>query len=141
MNDRNLAILIGVCVTLAIGVLMYRAWFTEPPPAPVVTQPVEAPKRVTAVRATMTDCQKSGSRTVVEGIVHNLGTTTLNSVTVQTIWKDDNRTILDTGLVYAVSESAPLEPGQRRTFTDTTDLRNASFCNVRALDWWASDGK
>lgn len=104
-------------------------------PAPVVS---EKPKVRTVVHATMTNCQRVADKVEVSGLVHNRGNTTLSSVTVQTIWKDADGGILDTDLVYAVSDSDPLPPGETRSFTDATTLRKVRFCNVRALDWWAS---
>jgi hypothetical protein len=62
-------------------------------------------------------------------------------VTVQSIWKDKHGTVVDTGLVYVLSEESVLQPGETKTFMDTTELRNIARCNVRALDWWADEDR
>ena len=133
--------LIVLVVAVVVGGLILRQFvFLDVVPAKVQIVETEiANERKTAVRATMTDCRKHGKSVRVEGLVHNLGSTILSAVTVQSIWKDDEGMILDTGLVYAVGESEPLLPGEQRAFTDSTALQKVARCNVRPLDWWSSD--
>ena len=140
MSDRLMVGLIVLAIIIVVGGLLARQYF-EGAPTVTVKQVEEAtkPSRKTSVRATMTACSKVGEKVQVDGIVHNIGTTILSAVTVQSIWKDADGGILDTGIIYAVGDVEPLAPGEKRKFSDTTKLRNVAKCNVKALDWWSSD--
>ncbi|MFZ8974757.1 MAG: hypothetical protein ACO2ZD_11735, partial [Pseudomonadales bacterium] len=59
--------------------------------------------------------------------------------TIQSIWKDEDGEVKDTGIVYAIGEGEFLNPGDSKAFVDTTELRDVARCNVRALDWWADE--
>lgn len=87
----------------------------------------------------MSSCSRIGNRTRLVGIIHNLGTTTLSAITVQSIWKNEAGQILDTGLVYAVGKANPLKPNEQRRFIDSTMLKDVARCNVRPLDWFSAD--
>ena len=71
--------------------------------------------------------------------MRNLGTLHVTRVTVQSIWKRDDGSVVDTGLIYAIGEDQTLAPGEDAMFSDTTDLRGVERCNVRALDWWSDE--
>jgi hypothetical protein len=77
----------------------------------------------------------------VEGHISNKGNVPVTMVTVQSIWKDKQGRVVDTGLVYVLSEDSVLQPGETKTFMDTTELRDIARCNVRALDWWADEDR
>jgi len=112
----------------------------EQPVAEVIeaAAPVVAPVR-TRVDAVMTKCVRKGPTTRVEGLVRNLGTLHVTRVTVQSIWKRGDGSVVDTGLIYAIGEDQTLAPGEDAMFSDTTDLRGVERCNVRALDWWSDE--
>lgn len=87
----------------------------------------------------MITCNRVRSKTRLLGYIENTGGVPLSAVTLQTIWKDENNKVLDTGLVYVVGNEEPLYPGEKRQFEDMTVLRGVARCNVRALDWWSSE--
>lgn len=131
---------IAVALTLLIGAVF---WMMQDPEEPVVevlevAAPVVATAR-TRVDAVMTKCVRKGRTTKVEGRVRNLGTLDVTRVTVQSIWKRGDGSVVDTGLIYAIGEGQTLAPGEDAIFSDTTDLRGVERCNVRALDWWADE--
>ena len=131
---------IEVVVALLMGVVF---WLTQNPEQPEVEMIEEAAPVVAAVRtrvdAVMTKCVRKGRTTTVEGLVRNLGTLDVTRVTVQSIWKRDDGSVVDTGLIYAIGEDQTLAPGEDAMFSDTTDLRGVERCNVRALDWWSGE--
>ncbi len=131
-------------IAVVVALLMGGAfWLIQDPEQPVVevieaAAPVVAPVR-TRVDAVMTKCVRKGPTTRVEGLVRNLGTLHVTRVTVQSIWKRDDGSVVDTGLIYAIGEDQTLAPGEDAMFSDTTDLRGVERCNVRALDWWSDE--
>lgn len=140
MSDRKLATIIVVLLFVIFGTLLYRAYFIEPDVAPksiAVAETTVNPKP--SIRTKMVACNRVRSITRILGYVENTGSVPLSAVTLQTIWKDESNTILDTGLVYAVGNEELLYPGEKREFEDTTALRGVARCNVRALDWWSSE--
>jgi len=142
MPDQKAPIIITVLLVLIITSL-YFLLDTEKSgsvkKAPVA--PVKQDETRTWVSASMTKCSRSGLVTRVEGQIVNRGNVPVTRVTVQSIWKDDQGQVIDTGLIYVLSEESILHPGETKTFMDTTELRNVSRCNVRALDWWADQDR
>lgn len=138
MPDQKAPIIIAVLVVLIITSL-YILLETAPPTPVKETSiaPVKQDDTRTWVSASMTKCSRSGQLTRVEGEILNRGNVPVTMVTVQSIWKNDQGQVVDTGLIYVLSEDSVLQPGESKTFMDTTELRNISRCNVRALDWWA----
>ena len=122
---------------LALGWLLIRAYVQ--PDAQQKRDGTEVqqsePKRISRVRAVVGDCSRIGNRTRLQGSVRNTGNTTLGLVTVQSLWKNKDGLVLGTGVVFVVSQSNPLEPGDSRDFEDTTQLSNVTKCNVEPLDW------
>ena len=137
MTDRSMTILGVLLVVLALGWLLIRAYVQ--PEAQQKGDGTEAqqsePKRISRVRAVVGDCSRIGNRTRLQGSVRNTGNTTLGLVTVQSLWKNKDGLVLGTGVVFVVSQSHPLEPGDSRDFEDTTQLSNVTKCNVEPLDW------
>jgi hypothetical protein len=131
---------IAVVVALLMGAVF---WLTQNPEQPEVEMIEEAAPVVAAVRtrvdAVMTKCVRKGRTTTVEGLVRNLGTLDVTRVTVQSIWKRGDGSVVDTGLIYAIGEDQTLAAGEDAMFSDTTDLRGVERCNVRALDWWSGE--
>ena len=131
-------------IAVVVALLMGGAfWLIQDPEQPVVevieaAAPVVAPVR-TRVDAVMTKCVRKGPTTRVEGLVRNLGTLHVTRVTVQSIWKRGDGSVVDTGLIYAIGEDQTLAAGEEAMFSDTTDLRGVERCNVRALDWWSDE--
>jgi hypothetical protein len=140
LSDRKLAIAIAIALFVFFGTLLYRAYFMKPDVVPRsvdVKETADNPKP--SIRTKMITCNRVRSITRLLGFVENTGSVPLSAVTLQTIWKDEYNTILDTGLVYVVGNEEPLYPGEKREFEDTTGLRGVARCNVRALDWWSSE--
>ena len=131
---------IAVVVVLLMGGAYWRMQDPEQPVVEVIeaAAPVVAPVR-TRVDAVMTKCVRKGPTTRVEGLVRNLGTLHVTRVTVQSIWKRHDGSVVDTGLIYAIGEDQTLAAGKDAMFSDTTDLRGVERCNVRALDWWSDE--
>ena len=131
---------IAVVVALLMGAVFWLIQDPEQPVAEVIeaAAPVVTPV-LTRVDAVMTKCVRKGRTTRVEGLVRNLGTLHVTRVTVQSIWKRDDGSVVDTGLIYAIGEDQTLAPGEDAMFSDTTDLRGVERCNVRALDWWSDE--
>ena len=131
---------IAVVVALLMGAVFLLIQDPEQPVAEVIeaAAPVVTPVR-TRVDAVMTKCVRKGRTTRVEGLVRNLGTLHVTRVTVQSIWKRGDGSVVDTGLIYAIGEDQTLAAGEEAMFSDTTDLRGVERCNVRALDWWADE--
>jgi len=131
---------IAVVVVLLMGGAYWRMQDPEQPVVEVIeaAAPVVAPVR-TRVDAVMTKCVRKGPTTRVEGLVRNLGTLHVTRVTVQSIWKRDDGSVVDTGLIYVIGEDQTLAAGEEAMFSDTTDLRGVERCNVRALDWWSDE--
>ena len=131
---------IAVVVVLLMGGAYWRMQDPEQPVVEVIeaAAPVVAPVR-TRVDAVMTKCVRKGPTTRVEGLVRNLGTLHVTRVTVQSIWKRGDGSVVDTGLIYAIGEDQTLAAGEEAMFSDTTDLRGVERCNVRALDWWSDE--
>ena len=131
---------IAVVVALLMGAVFWLIQDPEQPVAEVIeaAAPVVTPVR-TRVDAVMTKCVRKGPTTRVEGLVRNLGTLHVTRVTVQSIWKRDDGSVVDTGLIYAIGEDQTLAAGEEAMFSDTTDLRGVERCNVRALDWWSDE--
>ena len=131
---------IAVVVALLIGAVFLLIQDPEQPVAEVIeaAAPVVTPVR-TRVDAVMTKCVRKGRTTRVEGLVRNLGTLHVTRVTVQSIWKRGDGSVVDTGLIYAIGEDQTLAAGEEAMFSDTTDLRGVERCNVRALDWWSDE--
>ncbi|MBT3461413.1 MAG: hypothetical protein HOM69_10100 [Gammaproteobacteria bacterium] len=131
---------IAVVVALLIGLAF---WLMQSPEQAVIElNEAEAPPLAsvrTRVDAVMTGCVRKGRTTRVEGLVRNLGTLGVTRVTVQSIWKRGDGSVVNTGLIYAVGEGQILAPGEDAMFFDTTDLRGVERCNVRALDWWSDE--
>ena len=131
-------------IAVVVALLMGGAfWLIQDPEQPVVevieaAAPVVGPVR-TRVDAVMTKCVRKGRTTTVEGLVRNLGTLDVTRVTVQSIWKRGDGSVVDTGLIYAIGEDQTLAAGEDAMFSDTTDLRGVERCNVRALDWWSGE--
>ena len=131
---------IAVVVALLMGGGFWLIQDPEQPVAEVIeaAAPVVTPVR-TRVDAVMTKCVRKGRTTRVEGLVRNLGTLHVTRVTVQSIWKRGDGSVVDTGLIYAIGEDQTLAAGEEAMFSDTTDLRGVERCNVRALDWWSDE--
>ena len=131
---------IAVAVALVMGAVFWLMQDPAPPVAQVIeaAAPVVAPVR-TRVDAVMTGCVRKGRTTRVEGLVRNLGTLDVTRVTVQSIWKRGDGSVVDTGLIYTIGEDQTLAAGKDAMFSDTTDLRGVERCNVRALDWWSDE--
>lgn len=91
------------------------------------------------MRAVASTCRRVGKRTEVLGHVENRGTLSLSRITLQVIWKDQDRYVIDTSLVHVASTDDPIHPGERRDFNFATELKGVAACNVRTLDWWVSD--
>jgi len=131
---------IAVVVALLIGLAF---WLMQSPEQAVIElNEAEAPPLAsvrTRVDAVMTGCVRKGRTTRVEGLVRNLGTLDVTRVTVQSIWKRGDGSVVDTGLIYAIGEDQTLAAGKDAMFSDTTDLRGVERCNVRALDWWSDE--
>ncbi len=131
-------------IAVVMAFIIGAAFWLLQGPTPVVreeiedAEPVVAPVR-TRVDAVMTECVRKGRTTRVEGQVRNLGTLSVTRVTVQSIWKRGDGSVVDTGLIYAIGEGETLAPGEAVMFSDTTDLRGVERCNVRALDWWSDE--
>jgi hypothetical protein len=142
MPEEKAPTIIAVLVVLIIASL-YVLLETDKavPVKESVVAPVEKDQTRTWVSASMTKCSRSGQVTRVEGEIVNRGNVPVTMVTVQSIWKNDQGEVVDTGLVYVLSEESILQPGESHTFMDTTELRNISRCNVRALDWWADQDR
>ncbi len=142
MLDRKPPIIIaGLVVLMIVALYFFLETDTSDPVNRVeVKTPVLDSSR-TWVSASMTKCSRSGTVTRVEGHISNKGNVPVTMVTVQSIWKDKHGTVVDTGLVYVLSEESVLQPGETKTFMDTTELRNIARCNVRALDWWADEDR
>lgn len=140
MPDQKPPIIIAVLVVLIIVVLYFFLETDKPiPVASVAVKPPVVDSSRTWVSASMTKCSRSGTITRVEGLISNKGNVPVTMVTVQSIWKDKQGRVVDTGLVYVLSEDSILQPGETKTFMDTTELRGIARCNVRALDWWADE--
>ena len=140
MPDQKPPIIIAVLVVLIIVVLYFFLETDKPiPVASVAEKPPVVDSSRTWVSASMTKCSRSGTITRVEGLISNKGNVPVTMVTVQSIWKDKQGRVVDTGLVYVLSEDSILQPGETKTFMDTTELRDIARCNVRALDWWADE--
>ncbi|MBT3427610.1 MAG: hypothetical protein HOL98_01240 [Gammaproteobacteria bacterium] len=142
MPDEKAPAIIAVLVVLIIASL-YVLLDTDTiiPVEEATIAPVEKDHTRTWVSASMTNCSRSGQVTRVEGEIVNRGNVPVTMVTVQSIWKNDQGQVVDTGLIYVLSEESILQPGESKTFMDTTELRNISRCNVRALDWWAGQDR
>jgi hypothetical protein len=140
LSDRWLWSVIGVVLVLSMGLLLYRHHYLTPVVAPVQEPAKAAPNRDrTALRATASECRRVGKRTQILGHVENRGTLSLSRITLQVIWKDQDRDVMDTSLVHVATIDDPIHPGERRDFNFATELRGVAACNVRALDWWVSD--
>lgn len=140
MSDRKLTITITLALLLTFGTLLFRAYFIKPelvPRSVEVKETTVSPKP--SIRTKMITCNRVRSKTRLLGYIENTGGVPLSAVTLQTIWKDENNKVLDTGLVYVVGNEEPLYPGEKRQFEDMTVLRGVARCNVRALDWWSSE--
>ena len=131
---------IAVSIALLVGIAFFMLASTPEPASKVVSLPISEPDKVrTRVDAIMANCARRGTTTRVEGLVRNLGSLKVTRVTIQSIWKDEDGEVKDTGIVYAIGEGEFLNPGDSKAFVDTTELRDVARCNVRALDWWADE--
>jgi len=131
---------IAVSIALLVGIAFFMLTSAPEPASKVVSVPISEPDKVrTRVDAIMTNCARRGTTTRVEGLVRNLGSLKVTRVTIQSIWKDEDGEVKDTGIVYAIGEGEFLNPGHSKAFVDTTELRDVARCNVRALDWWADE--
>jgi len=131
---------IAVSIALLVGIAFFMLTSAPEPASKVVSVPISEPDKVrTRVDAIMTNCARRGTTTRVEGLVRNLGSLKVTRVTIQSIWKDEDGEVKDTGIVYAIGEGEFLNPGDSKAFVDTTELRDVARCNVRALDWWADE--
>ncbi len=137
MTDRSMTILGILMVAVAVGWLLYRAYFQPDTVHKEDETQVEQsePKRVSSVIALVKDCSRIGNRTRLQGTIRNTGNTILGMVTVQSLWKNNSGTVLGTGVVYVVNQDNPLKPGDSRDFEDVTRLSNVTRCNVEPLDW------
>lgn len=137
MTDRSMTILGILMVAVAVGWLLYRAYFQPDTLHKEDETQVEQsePKRVSSVIALVKDCSRIGNRTRLQGTIRNTGNTILGMVTVQSLWKNHSGTVLGTGVVYVVNQDNPLKPGDSRDFEDVTRLSNVTRCNVEPLDW------
>ena len=131
---------IAVSIALLVGIAFFMLTSAPEPASKVVSVPISEPDKVrTRVDAIMTNCARRGTTTRVEGLVRNLGSLKVTRVTIQSIWKDEDGEVKDTGIVYAIGEGEFLNSGDSKAFVDTTELRDVARCNVRALDWWADE--
>ena len=131
---------IAVSIALLVGIAFFMLTSAPEPASKVVSVPISEPDKVrTRVDAIMTNCARRGTTTRVEGLVRNLGSLKVTRVTIQSIWKDEDGEVKDTGIVYAIGEGEFLNPGDSKAFVDTTELRDVARCNVRALDWLADE--
>jgi hypothetical protein len=139
MTDRSLTIVAVLAVSLVVGWLLFRGYVQTKPPSEIVLEEPQSieTKRVSRVRARVKECSRVGQSTRLSGSVENTGNTSLSLVTVETLWKNSSGLILGKGLVYVVTQSSPLAPGEIRTFMDVSKLSNVTKCNVEPLDWGA----
>ena len=66
--------------------------------------------------------------------MENTGSVTVHFVSVSTRWQDSEGQVVDTGWTYAVG-SEHLRPGDRSTFTDSTQHRAAKRCLAELDDF------
>ncbi len=138
-NQRYALIAIVTICLVAVGVLVYRDYAGRTA-APEATAPAEGPPEQaevkTSVRVTLTACNRTPSgRMRMDGYILNTGTGPLHFVTVRSIWKNRAGLEIGTETFYALNGAA-LDPGDRKTFSHTTDLASAARCNAEPVDWW-----
>ncbi len=138
MSDRLIVLVIVLVVSAVLGTLLYRAQLSggeDQTSTPAVLVPKQLAK-YTIVNARTTECYRVGNRAQVRGIVENGGTDALISISLQVLWKDESRNIIDTSITSVRNEEDPLAPGESRVFEYARTLSNVAKCNVRVLDWW-----
>lgn len=118
-------------------------WLRDPPSVQEVTVREKAPAEQAVVRtrvaASMMSCTRRGETIEMQGEVLNTGTTRVSRVVLETLWKDDFGLVIERGTVLAIGEDAPLSPGERRGFTDTSSNSRVKRCNVEVIDYWADE--
>ncbi len=138
MKDRSLTILISAIVIIVVGVLVYRAYLM-PAPLPEGTVTTEVlpyeEARETSAWAVISECRRSGGRTVATGIVENTGNVDLNYVTVKVMWINRAGLIVEENEMYALNNEK-LAPGETKQFTDVTERTTVVQCNVEPVDYW-----
>lgn len=153
---RNWAILTWSVVLVALLLAAWYLWLQRGTPSEprtnIDTIPEEVEPRAKLV-AHVTECSKITSRVdfvggimvntgedylQMKGYVDNVGDLPVTLINVDTLWKNNEGTVLQMGSVY-IAVNEVVAPGDHIEFVDTTKNYLAAKCGAKVRDWWIVD--